>query len=736
MGRIPENIVSEVMERADMLQIVGEYVRLKKAGRHYKGLCPFHNEKTPSFTVSPDKGFFKCFGCGAGGTIYSFLMQAEGWNFPEAVRHVAARVGIDVPEQSHEDADKARKKRQAKEHYHHVMGLAKEWFEQQLWQGTNQVPRDYLISRGVDEEAARVFGLGYAPDGWQGLINYMSGRRINASTLERAGLAIPGKRGHYDRFRDRVIFPIVDIWGKVVAFGGRRLKDDDDAKAGAKYINSPETAFYTKGDELYGLAATRRAIRAEGAAMLVEGNFDVVTLYARGVQNAVAPMGTALTERQVRKLARYTKSVYVAFDGDNAGQKATRKALPSLMAQGFDARVVSMPPGDDPDSLIQREGREALTQAIDRAKPIVSWGLDQIIDPLMGSPIEVRVQGLDEAAEIMTSVQNRVTWLHYANEIARRMDMPLPEVERTLRQRRNATREPARQKKRPIAQAQRSASEHAKRSPQQNQRRRTPPRPTDQTLNSRPSPPPPSAANDDARPQSPAPELAPAPTTPFVPGDPGPALDGPPPTWDAPPVDYEGPPLEQSDGPLNDVEPWGPEPAYEAQYDEADAADTPEVAAVMPIPRLEGYCLQLLTDAPSRLTEFMDEGCCQLLSDERLVNLLERVHTRHRETGQNPEFALAAEQLAADLGDQDFFDQISTLLVADRPYDDARMEQTYIDTLINLQRRWIEEEDKKIRRLMRDVVPGTEEASKVMERLREMNRIRAELDPRLQRKRS
>ncbi|MEO1272632.1 MAG: DNA primase, partial [Myxococcota bacterium] len=300
MGQIPKDILQEIRDRADILQVIGEYTQLKKAGVNYKGLCPFHSEKTPSFNVNADQSFFKCFGCGEGGDVYAFLMKIEGWSFPEAAHHLAKRVGVDIPETSDEEAEAARRKAQARALYQELQDTARRWYERQLWQGDDPAGRDYLAGRGIDEETSRIFGLGYAPQAWTATLDYLHTRRMGPELVERAGLAIRGGRsGFYDRFRGRVMFPVIDIWGKTLAFGGRRVRDDDD-KAGAKYINSPETRFYHKGSELYGLAATKKEIRSLGHAVLVEGNFDVIALHAQGIRNAVCPMGTALTDRQVR----------------------------------------------------------------------------------------------------------------------------------------------------------------------------------------------------------------------------------------------------------------------------------------------------------------------------------------------------------------------------------------------------------------------------------------------------
>lgn len=651
MGLIPEDIISDITSRADMLQVVGEYVPLKKAGRTWKGLCPFHGEKTPSFNVNPERGFFKCFGCGESGTAISFLMKIEGWSFPEAVRHLAGRVGVDIPETSDEDAGVARQRKQDKERYHQILEIAQRWFEENLWGGRYPEAQRYLASRGVDEAAARAFGLGFAPDGWSGVLDHCKRHKITPQEVEAAGLAILGEKGHYDRFRARLMFPVVDIWGKVLAFSGRVIVAD--AK-GAKYINSPETRFYTKGSELYGLAATKQGIRAEDAALLVEGNFDVVTLYARGVQNAVAPLGTALTERQARLLARYTRRVNVAFDGDKAGQAAILKSMPILLEQDLDARVVALPVGEDPDSFVRAQGAEALRKAAQRARPIMAFALDSALEGAEGAPVEEKVQALKVAGELLGRIQDPVTLNHYIGEIGRRLELGEKDVARYLKQ-------PEKLRERP------GGAKVAEPAPRQG---RAEPR---------------------------APEVMRAD-----------------PSFEAmePPPDFE---------PVLDGAPPSAEELFE----------TPRRAS-KPIPAMEGKCLQILSDLPVKLGDFIAERFCDLLEDERLVFLLER--TWERSQGGSFDFAGVAQQIAEELGDEDFFDQVSALICAERDVEEARYEQVYLDTIVRMQERWYTREKEKADRRAK-VARSDEEVLEIAMLLRELHRVKRELDVRLQKKR-
>lgn len=420
MGRIPQQVIEEVLGRTNVLDIVQQYVALKKAGVNYKGLCPFHQENSPSFFVHPGKGIFKCFGCGAGGDAITFIQDLEGWSFHETVRHLATRVGVEVPEETPEEAEKARAKQEARRLYQSIMSATQDFYESNLWGLKGQQARSYLVDRGVDEGTARKFGLGYAPKGWQNLLDYLKNKEIKAPLVERAGLALhkQDNNSHYDRFRDRLLFPVVDIWGNTLAFSGRVLPGDD----GPKYINSSETKFYTKGEQLYGLHVAKKGIQQQEYALLVEGNFDVVTLHAMGFDMTIAPMGTAFTNKQARLLKRYTSRVVIAFDGDDAGAQATLKCLVALEDAGLEGRVVRFEKGDDPDSFVRREGAEALRQKIEQARPLLDWALDGVLPAGdFASPIEDRLQSLKDAAEILQDVRNPILLAHYKQELERRL---------------------------------------------------------------------------------------------------------------------------------------------------------------------------------------------------------------------------------------------------------------------------------------------------------------------------
>ena len=441
MGLIPESAIEEVLDRADIVDTVRHYVNLDKAGKNWKGLCPFHDDHDPSLKIHRGKGIYKCFACGAGGNAIGFVMEMEGWSFPEAVRHLAERNGVEIPDQEPEEAERARRRRERKQRYFEIMSEARDFYESNLWGEAGGEARDYLVDRGLDEATIRDFGLGYAPEGWQNLLDHLRRQGFESDEIEDAGLALERNSGtgYYDRFRHRVVFPVVDIWRKTRAFGGRTLEEDDDTP---KYINSPETDFYEKGEELYGLHVAKQHFGDEDFALVVEGNFDVLVLHAAGFSTTVAPMGTALTEEQAELLSRYTQRVVVAFDGDEAGRKASRRCIPALQAAGLEGRIVRFDISDDPDSFVRREGADALRSKIERADSLIGWALDRVLAPAVGDDVERKLTALEEATTILDEVESRVAWNHYAQDIARQLSIE-PDVLREYAQRPERARDEA-----------------------------------------------------------------------------------------------------------------------------------------------------------------------------------------------------------------------------------------------------------------------------------------------------
>ncbi len=355
--RIPEHTIDEVRAASDIVSVVGQHVRLRQRGSNFVGLCPFHDEKTPSFNVSPSRGIFKCFGCGKGGNVFQFLMQVEALSFVEAVRKLAGRAGIELPR-----SDQDRQRAAEHESLYAALRFAAKYFHSQL-QTTppGKEALRYLRDRGLLPETIKRFGLGYAPAGWDGLLTEGSRQHIAPDVLERAGLAAPRKTGsgHYDRFRGRIMFPIVSQAGKVVGFGGRILNGDPDAP---KYINSPETLVYSKSLALYGLFQGRVAIRKQDEAILVEGYTDVISLHQAGVEHVVATCGTALTPQQVRLVGRYAKQMVLLFDADEAGAKAAMRSVDLVLAGGLSAYAITLPEGFDPDSFVREKGGAAFQE--------------------------------------------------------------------------------------------------------------------------------------------------------------------------------------------------------------------------------------------------------------------------------------------------------------------------------------------------------------------------------------
>ncbi|WP_242837460.1 DNA primase [Desulfitobacterium metallireducens] len=372
--RIPEDIVEDIRIHADIVEIISEYVSLQRKGKNFLGLCPFHSEKTPSFTVTPDKQMYYCFGCHAGGNAFSFLMKKENWSFPETLEHLAHKYGIMLPEK---ELSPREKEQQARRHrWEELHELATDYFHDILMNRPEGEPgRQYFSKRGVDLQTMNTFRLGYAPERWEGLLEALAPRGVRPEELAEVGLAIEreaheGKvsRGYYDRFRNRVIFAILDSRQKPIAFGGRVLDD-----ALPKYLNSPETAFFSKGHHLYGMNRAYQGIREYGFALLCEGYMDVIALQKAGFTHAVASLGTALTRDQAKLLRRYSRRIVVVYDSDKPGIQATLRAGEILKEEGFRVDVLSLVGAKDPDEYLQSQGSEKFKEDLDQAKPYIEF---------------------------------------------------------------------------------------------------------------------------------------------------------------------------------------------------------------------------------------------------------------------------------------------------------------------------------------------------------------------------
>ena len=370
---IPEAKLLEIKEAAPIAEVIGQYVRLNQRGRYLVGLCPFHAEKTPSFTVYPERNIFHCFGCGAGGNVFTFLMQHMRLSFPEAAAELAQKYGISLQLQKGSNPAQTQAHRQ-RQTFYEVNELAAKFFENKLAQPQQgEIARQYLARRGLPEAVAKAYRLGYAPDEWRLLTRALSDQRANLEAALHVGLiAERTGGGHYDRFRSRLIFPIFDLQGRIIAFGGRIIGEGEP-----KYLNSPESQLYSKTRNLYGLYQAREAIRKQNLAILVEGYIDLLALRSRGIEPVVATLGTALTREQVRLLKGYTSRVVLVFDADAAGLKAMQRSLPHFAGERLSARVLTLPAGEDPDSYAAKHGVEIFTDPWEQAQPLFGFILDQ-----------------------------------------------------------------------------------------------------------------------------------------------------------------------------------------------------------------------------------------------------------------------------------------------------------------------------------------------------------------------
>lgn len=366
---IPKDVLDDILARLDPVAFISESVALKKAGKDFKGLCPFHAEKTPSFMVSPDKRIFYCFGCGEGGNLFKFLMKIENLSFPEAARKLARKAGVNIPAENSEEALQSDQK----EIFYKINRYAAWFYEESLKGPAGAQARAYLDSRGIEPGIRDEFHLGLAPDGWEGLVTFLKEKKVPLELAEALGLIRKRKDGssYYDFFRNRLMFPILDEEGRVIGFGGRRL--NDASKEEAKYINSPESPVYHKGEGVYGLAQTKKTIREKGELVLVEGYMDLIALHQAGIKNAVAPLGTALTPQQIRYLTRFAPQFVVMFDGDEAGKRAFFKSLNLFLNEKIHPKVVRLPENHDPDSYIREKGASEMEGLVREAKPAVEW---------------------------------------------------------------------------------------------------------------------------------------------------------------------------------------------------------------------------------------------------------------------------------------------------------------------------------------------------------------------------
>ncbi|HSB08865.1 MAG TPA: DNA primase [Blastocatellia bacterium] len=442
--RLPRGFVDDVKNQGDILRVVSDYVTLKKRGANYLACCPFHSEKTPSFNVHPGKGIFKCFGCGAGGGIFDFVMRIEGCEFLEAVRIVAEKSGIAIP--AVEETDDYKKTARDRESVLRLNEWAADFFEEQLNESqAGAAARDYIASRGIKPETARLFRLGYAPDSWEALTGHLKARGATTDEIHTSGLAVlKDTGGFYDRFRARVMFPIVDSQGRVIAFGGRVMGEGEP-----KYLNSPETVLYTKGRNLFGLAHAKNEIRSLGFAILVEGYLDSILPFQEGINNIVASLGTALTDSQVRLLRRYMDQpqIIVNFDPDSAGQAATLRSIDVLLAEGFKVNILRMPTDQDPDEFVRAHGVDRFRELLKTTQPYIDYIIDTSIAGHDTSRPTGKVAAVNAILPHLARMRDKVARADYADQIADRLKIDSRVVREEMK--RTATnRQPSLDKKR------------------------------------------------------------------------------------------------------------------------------------------------------------------------------------------------------------------------------------------------------------------------------------------------
>jgi len=426
--RYPRELIDQVRHAADIVQVVQEYVPLRRAGTTYKGLCPFHGERTPSFTVNRDKGFFHCFGCGQGGDVFKFVELQEGVGFQEAVKRVATRCGITMPEaptSPEAQAEEAEREALLKAHE-----LARSFYAEQLQATAGGAARDLLVRRDVRPEAVETFGIGYAPPSRDMLVRHLRKQGFSPAQLVRGGLAMQRDDGSVvDRFRNRLLFPIHREGGSVVAFGGRAMADDQVPK----YLNSPETPLYTKGRVLYGLHLSKHAIRKAGSVVMMEGYFDVLQSWQGGVLHTVASSGTALTQAQAQTLRRFASKVILSFDADGAGQNAAAKSGDLLVAEGFQVSVTLLPEGEDPDTFVRRHGGDAYREKVDQARPYLDFVLDRAAARHNVKDPTGRVAFLNEMLAVAARIPEALARDQFADRLAIRAHVAEDTVRQEIR---------------------------------------------------------------------------------------------------------------------------------------------------------------------------------------------------------------------------------------------------------------------------------------------------------------
>ena len=415
-GFIPEEKIEEIRATSDIFEVISGYITLNRSGKNYKGLCPFHHEKTPSFIVSSEKQMFHCFGCGQGGNVFSLLMKYENLSFPEAVLSVAKRYGIQIKLTRDDKSEKFVGK---KEILYGVNSLANEFFKKTLKETSEgKAALEYLRKRGIEEGSFKDFNIGYALSEWDSLVKYLGRKGYSEEIILESGLAVQreNKSGSYDRFRKRIIFPIFHINGEIIGFGGRNLDDSLP-----KYINSPETLIYKKGESLYGLHIAKERIKTDNCCIVMEGYVDVVTAHRFGFKNSLASLGTALTEKQLRLIKSLTGNIIFIYDADRAGINAVLRAWEGVLKTGLCGKVVVLPEGDDPDSFLNSKGTEDFKALINSSKDIGEYIIDRSVEGYNLSTTSDRSQALTKVLKVLESVMCILRLADYANYLVSKL---------------------------------------------------------------------------------------------------------------------------------------------------------------------------------------------------------------------------------------------------------------------------------------------------------------------------
>ena len=417
-GLLSEEKVSEIRDRSSILEVVSDYVTLKKTGRNHRGLCPFHSEKTPSFMVNEEKQIFHCFGCGEGGDVFTFLIKAGHYSFPQAVEELAKRYGVRLP--ARELSASQKKQMDKRESLFEINRIASEYFRDLLTRRREgEEGRRYLSQRGISQEVVAEHGLGYSTDRWDGLVEYLREKKASLDLARELGLIFPKKReGWYDAFRSRVLFPIFDLHQRIVGFGGRIIKEGEP-----KYLNSPESSIYHKGEVLYGLQVAKRYATEKDCIIVVEGYFDLLTLHQYGWRHSVATLGTALTPQHIRTLKRYTKNLITLFDADQAGVQATLRSLPLFLEEEVAGKTVILPNGEDPDGFLRKGNLEDFTKRVEQAVPLIDFFFQRLMRTYDVKSVDGKVRIAKEGLALLGKIPDRIRRDFYTKALAERLDV-------------------------------------------------------------------------------------------------------------------------------------------------------------------------------------------------------------------------------------------------------------------------------------------------------------------------